>query len=44
MAKWCCEFDEGSSDVHDEIRSGRPPIVTDEIIQNFMKTFMLTDV
>jgi transposase len=33
MAKWCHEFEAGGSDVHDELRSGRPSIVTDEIIQ-----------
>jgi hypothetical protein len=33
MGKWCREFEAGRSDVRDEIRSGRPSIVTDEIIQ-----------
>jgi hypothetical protein len=33
MEKWCREFEAGRSDVHDEIRSGRPSVVTDEIIQ-----------
>jgi hypothetical protein len=28
-----CEFDVGRSDVHDNIWSGRPSVVTDEIIQ-----------
>ena len=28
MAKWYCEFEVGRSDVHDEIRSGRPSVVT----------------
>jgi hypothetical protein len=32
VAKWC-EFEAGRSDVHDEIRSGRPSVVIDEIIQ-----------
>jgi hypothetical protein len=31
VAKWCREFEAGKSDVHDEIRSGRPSVVTDEI-------------
>jgi hypothetical protein len=31
MAKWYHEV--GRSDVHDDIRSGRPYVVTDEIIQ-----------
>jgi transposase len=33
VTKWCREFEAGRSDVHGEIRSGRPSIVTDEIIQ-----------
>jgi transposase len=33
VAKWCREFEARGSDVHDEIRSGRPSVVTDEIIQ-----------
>jgi transposase len=33
VAKWCREFEAGRSDVHDKIRSGRPSVVTDEIIQ-----------
>jgi hypothetical protein len=24
VTKWCCEFSEGRTDVHDEQRSGRP--------------------
>jgi hypothetical protein len=33
VAKLCREFEAGRSDVHDETRSGRPSVVTDEIIQ-----------
>jgi transposase len=33
VTKWCREFEKGRSDVHDEIRSGRPSVVTDEIVQ-----------
>jgi hypothetical protein len=33
VAKWCCEFEAGRSYVHDEIRSGKPSVVTDEIIR-----------
>jgi hypothetical protein len=43
VGKWCREFEAGKSDVHDEM-SGRPSIVTDEIIQKMMKTFVLIDV
>ncbi|PNF30213.1 hypothetical protein B7P43_G02594, partial [Cryptotermes secundus] len=33
VAKWCREFEGGRNDVHDEIKSGRPSVVTDEVIQ-----------
>jgi predicted transcriptional regulator len=33
VAKWCREFEAGKSDVHDEM-TGRPSVVTDEIIKN----------
>jgi hypothetical protein len=32
VAKWCREFEAGRCDVHEEIRSGRPSVVTAEII------------
>jgi hypothetical protein len=40
VAKWCREFEAGRSDIHEEIRSGRPSVVTDEIIQKVVKTFV----
>jgi hypothetical protein len=33
VTKWCREFEAERSDIHDEIRSGKPSVVTDEIIQ-----------
>jgi hypothetical protein len=33
VAKWCREFEAMRSNDHDEIKSGRPSDVTDEIIQ-----------
>jgi hypothetical protein len=33
MTKWCCEFSEGRTDVHDEQRSGRPSLITDDLLQ-----------
>jgi len=30
VTKWCCEFSEGRTDVHDEQRSGRPSLISDE--------------
>jgi hypothetical protein len=44
MAKWCREFEAGRNDIHYEIRNGRPSGVTDKIIHNLVKTFVLTDV
>jgi hypothetical protein len=35
VAKGWREFEGGRSDVHVEIRRGRPSVVTDEIIQKF---------
>jgi hypothetical protein len=44
VAKRCREFEAGRSDIHNKIRSGRPSVVTDKIIQKCMKAFVLTDV
>ena len=33
VTKWCCEFSEGRIDVHDEQRSGRPSLISEEILQ-----------
>jgi hypothetical protein len=30
-SKWCRLFKEGRTNVHDEERSGRPPLVTDDL-------------
>jgi len=30
VTKWCREFSEGRTDVHDEQRSGRPSLISDE--------------
>jgi hypothetical protein len=35
VAKWCREYQAGRSNIHDEIMSGRPSVVTNEIIQKF---------
>ena len=29
VKNWCREFSEGRTDVHDEIRSGRPSLISD---------------
>jgi transposase len=33
VKKWCREFSEGRTDVHDEERSGRPSLFSDELLQ-----------
>jgi hypothetical protein len=33
VTKWCCEFSERRTDVHDEQRSGRPSLISHEIHQ-----------
>jgi len=33
VTKWCREFSEGRTDVHDEQRSGRPSLISDELLQ-----------
>ena len=33
MTKWCHEFSEGRTDVHDEQRSGRPYLIFDDLLQ-----------
>ena len=31
VKKWCREFSEGGTDVHDEQRSGRPSLISDDL-------------
>jgi len=33
VTKWCREFSEGKIDVHDEQRSGRPSLISDDLLQ-----------
>ena len=33
VTKWCCEFPEGRTDVNGEQRSGRPSLISDELLQ-----------
>ena len=35
MTKWCREFSEWRTDVHDEQRSGKPFLISDELLQEF---------
>ena len=37
VAKWCREFCGGRTDVHDEQRSGRPSVISDELLQRTEK-------
>ena len=34
VTKWCREFSEGRTDVHDDQRSGRPYLISDELLQD----------
>jgi transposase len=31
--KWCREFSEGRTDIHDEQRSGRPSLISEDFLQ-----------
>jgi transposase len=33
VTKWCREFSEGRTDVHDEQRSGRPSLISDDLLK-----------
>jgi len=33
VTKWCREFSEGRSDVHDEQRRGRSSLISDDVLQ-----------
>ena len=33
VTKWCHEFSEGRTDVHDEQRSGRPSLISYDLLQ-----------
>ena len=33
VTKWCREFFEGRTDFHDEQRSGRPSLISDDLLQ-----------
>jgi len=33
VTKWCREFSEGRTDVHNEQRRGRPSLISDELLQ-----------
>jgi hypothetical protein len=33
VTKWCREFSEGRTDVHDEQRSSRPSLISDNVLQ-----------
>jgi hypothetical protein len=34
VTKWCREFSEGRTEVHDEQASGRPSLISDDLLQN----------
>jgi transposase len=34
VRQWCRMFKDGRTNVHDEVRSGRPPVVRDDFVQS----------
>ena len=38
VTKWCREFSEGRSDVHDKQRRGRPSLISDNLLQEIVPT------
>jgi hypothetical protein len=43
VMKWCHEFSEGRTDVHDEQRSGWPSLISDDLLQGTEGEFMHID-
>jgi len=43
VTKWCREFSEGRTDVHDEQRSNRPSLISDDILQKLKEKFAQID-
>ena len=39
VTKWCLEFSEGRTDVHDEQMSGRPYLIADDFFRNLKEKF-----
>jgi transposase len=44
MRKWCHEFSEGRTDVHHEQRSGRPSLISDDLLQEIEGEICAIDV
>jgi hypothetical protein len=40
MTKWCREFSKGRTDVYDEQRSGRPSLISDDLLQKLKEKFV----
>ena len=43
VTKWCCELSEGRKDVHDEQRSGRPSLISDDFFRKLKEKFAQID-
>jgi transposase len=43
VRQWCRMFRHGSTNVHDEERSGRSPVVSDELVQNGSRRFTISE-
>jgi transposase len=40
VSQWCRMFKDGRTNVHDEERSGRPSVVSDDLVQTVAKQFV----
>jgi hypothetical protein len=43
VRQWCRMFKDGQTDVHNEERSGRPSVVSDDLVQSIDKKFVKDD-
>lgn len=41
VRQWCREFREGRSNVHDDERSGRPSVQTDDLVERVIQSSLL---
>jgi len=44
VTKWCCEFSEWRTDVHDERRSGRSSLISDDLLQEIEAEIFCTQI
>ena len=44
VTKWCHEFSEGRTDVHDKQRTGRPSMISDDLLQEIEREICAIDI